>query len=331
MKLPGFEITASIENSALEIVALLERLPDLASAAKFLHLRKANRIKSIQSSLAIEANSLSLQQVSDIINGKKVLGDKKEIQEVKNAWSAYEQIDKYDPFSLKSFLKAHSLMSHALVKDVGKFRTMQVNVYKGYELLHEGAKPKEIQALMKQLFDWAKFSNVNAIIKSCIMHFVIEYIHPFEDGNGRMGRLWQTVVLNKWNKTFQWLPVETMVYQNQQGYYAALNLAGKQNNVNVFIEFMLGVIKFTIENIIASKAKKIAVINDTINDTTSDTINKQILKLLKLNPQIKAEELARAIDKSIPTVKRRLAFLKKAGLIERIGANKNGYWQVISR
>ena len=206
MKLPEFKITSTMETLALEIVDLMKHLSSLGTDKKFLHLRKDNRLKSIQSSLAIEANSLSLQQVTDIINGKKVIGDAREILEVKNAWAAYEKIEHYDPFSLDSLLEAHALLSNQLVKDSGVFRTMQVNVYKGFEHIHAGAKPKEILSLMTELFDWARGSNINAIIKSCIIHFIIEYIHPFEDGNGRIGRLWQTVILHSWDKNFQWIP-----------------------------------------------------------------------------------------------------------------------------
>ena len=335
MKLPGFEITPHIENLALGIVDLLDKLPALDTDAKFLQLRKDNRIKTIQSSLAIEANSLSLQQVADIINGKKVIGDKREIQEVKNAWAAYEKIGQYDPFSLDSLLHAHSLMSNRLVGDSGRFRTMQVNVYKGYELLHAGAKPKEIPALMTQLFDWARNSNVNAIIKSCILHFAIEYVHPFEDGNGRMGRLWQTVVLHHWNKNFQWIPVETMVYQNQQGYYAALDIADKKNSANVFIEFMLGILNFTLGTIIESrkaKANARAVSSDgrlgIKLGIKLGIIQERILSLMTENPSVTIHALAELLGISTTAMENNIAKLKALGLVTRVGARRNGHWEV---
>jgi Fic family protein len=341
MKLPAFDVTPHIESLALDIVECLDRMPALDTDAKFLHLRKANRIKSIQSSLAIEANSLSLQQVADIINGKKIIGDAREIQEVKNTWAAYEKIGQYDPFSLDSLLHAHALMSNRLLKDSGTFRTMQVNVYKGYELIHAGAKPKEIRPLMTQLFDWARNSNINAIIKSCILHFAIEYVHPFEDGNGRMGRLWQTVVLHSWDKNFQWIPVETMVYQNQQGYYAALNLADKQNSTNVFIEFMLGILKFTLGNIIESrKAKAAKEVGETaiLTDTTLGAMlgvklgvnQKRIIEEMQKDAYITAAKLAALLKISKTAVENNIAKLKAIGFITRIGADKNGHWQILS-
>jgi len=334
MKLPEFKITSTMETLALEIVDLMKHLSSLGTDKKFLHLRKDNRLKSIQSSLAIEANSLSLQQVTDIINGKKVIGDAREILEVKNAWAAYEKIEHYDPFSLDSLLEAHALLSNQLVKDSGVFRTMQVNVYKGFELIHAGAKPKEILSLMTELFDWARGSNINAIIKSCIIHFIIEYIHPFEDGNGRIGRLWQTVILHSWDKNFQWIPIETMVYQNQQGYYTALQLSSQQHNANPFIEFMLGIIKFTLENIIESrnikrKKKKLSFEDLGIKLGIKLGINQQlILKEIEKNPFITAVEIAHKINISKTAVENNIAKLKELGILQRVGARKNGYWKI---
>ena len=334
MKLPEFKITSTMETLALEIVDLMKHLSSLGTDKKFLHLRKDNRLKSIQSSLAIEANSLSLQQVTDIINGKKVIGDVREILEVKNAWAAYEKIEHYDPFSLESLLEAHALLSNQLVKDSGVFRTMQVNVYKGFELIHAGAKPKEILSLMTELFDWARGSNINAIIKSCIIHFIIEYIHPFEDGNGRIGRLWQTVILHSWDKNFQWIPIETMVYQNQQGYYTALQLSSQQHNANPFIEFMLGIIKFTLENIIESrnikrKKKKSSFEDLGIKLGIKLGINQQlILKEIEKNPFITAVEIAHKINISKTAVENNIAKLKELGVLQRVGARKNGYWKI---
>lgn len=241
-------------------------------------------------------------------------------------------IGQYDPYSLDSLLQAHALISNRLVKDSGRFRTMQVNVYKGFELIHEGAKPDEIASLMEQLFDWARNSNINAIIKSCIMHFVIEYVHPFEDGNGRIGRLWQTVVLHTWDKNFQWIPIETMVYQNQQGYYTALNLAGKQRNVNIFIEFMLGILKFTIANIVESR--KTIVISNTLTKEVDVSVNvsvkDRILDLIARNPQVTVKQMATALSLTERTIYRHIKNLRSEGTLTRVGADKTGHWQILS-
>jgi Fic family protein len=187
---------------------------------------------------------------------------------------------------------------------------------------------------MTELFDWARGSNINAIIKSCIIHFIIEYIHPFEDGNGRIGRLWQTVILHSWDKNFQWIPIETMVYQNQQGYYTALQLSSQQHNANPFIEFMLGIIKFTLENIIESrnikrKKKKSSFEDLGIKLGIKLGINQQlILKEIEKNPFITAAEIAHKINISKTAVENNIAKLKELGVLQRVGARKNGYWKI---
>ena len=264
MKLPDFNITPEIESLALEIVEILEVMDKVGDVDLLFKLRKASRIRSIQSSVAIEANSLTLEQVTDIINGRKVIGSTKEIQEVKNAWAAYEGISEYTPYSIDSFLEAHRRMSNKLVREAGKFRTVQVGVYKGFELIHDGAKPGEIRQLMNTAFEWGLKSNAHPLIKSCVMHFLIEFVHPFEDGNGRMGRLWQTVILADWQAIFQWVPVETMVYQNQYGYYNALHESELANDAAYFVVFMLNIIAYTLGLIVKSKALPDARHGETI-------------------------------------------------------------------
>jgi Fic family protein len=253
MKLPDFSITPEIESLALEIVEILEVMEKVGDIDLLFKLRRASRISSIRSSVAIEANSLTVEQVTDIINGKKVIGDPKEIQEVRNAWEAYEGINEYNPYSIDSFLEAHKRMSNKLVREAGRFRSVQVGVYKGFELIHDGAKPEEIKQLMDAAFEWGAKSNAHPLIKSCVMHFLIEFVHPFEDGNGRMGRLWQTVILAHWKPSLQWVPAETMVYQNQYGYYDALHVSEQTNNAAPFVVFMLNIIAYTLGVIVRSK------------------------------------------------------------------------------
>jgi Fic family protein len=254
VKLPDFNITEEIEGLALEIVEILEVMEKVGDVDLLFKLRRAGRISSIQSSVAIEANSLTLEQVTDIINGRKVIGDPKEIQEVKNAWDAYEGIGDYSPYSLDSFFEAHKRMSNKLVREAGRFRSVQVGVYKGFELIHDGAKPEEIRQLMESVFEWGLKSNAHPLIKSCVMHFLIEFVHPFEDGNGRVGRLWQTVILADWKPVLQWVPVETMVYQNQYGYYEALRTSEEAGDATPFVVFMLNIIAYTLGVIVRSKA-----------------------------------------------------------------------------
>lgn len=207
---------------------------------RHLHLRKDNRVRSIQSSLAIENNTLSIQQVTDIIDGKRVLGKPKEIQEVKNAYDAYEKILQFDPYNMNDFLSAHGMMTAGLTDASGHWREGDIGIYdaKG-NLIHMGARPQFVPKLMADLFAWAKTDDTPTLIKSAVMHYEIEVIHPFSDGNGRMGRLWQTVLLSAENPVFAWLPIETIVYEKQADYYAVLGKADKANDSTVFIEFML--------------------------------------------------------------------------------------------
>lgn len=199
---PPFSITDKMLKLTVEItqaVTLLE-----LQHQRDLHLRKENRIRSIHSSLAIEQNTLSLEQVTAIIAGKRVLGEPKEIREVQNAYEAYEEVFKFDPYSIENLLAAHRLMTKGLVKESGAFRERDVGVYDGNgTVVHIGARPQFVYGLVDDLFKWAKKTDIPALIKSCVVHFELEMIHPFLDGNGRMGRLWQNLLLAKWQPVFE--------------------------------------------------------------------------------------------------------------------------------
>jgi Fic family protein len=347
MKLPGFEITLEIENLAIGIVETLEKMEQVGEIKPLLRLRKDNRIRSIRSSVAIEANSLSLDQVTDIINGKEVVGDPREIQEVKNAWKAYQKIGKYRPYSLEDLLKAHTLMSNKLVRESGRFRSMQVGVYNGLELIHDGAAPEEIADLMRKTFEWGVKSNAHPLIKSCVIHFLIEFIHPFEDGNGRMGRLWQTVILSDWHQAFSCVSVETMVYHNQFGYYDALQRSERDNDAACFVEFMLKIIDHTLRAITESKetknhgaleseklAGRAGKVGINVGIREGDVginvgINARILALLKDQPSLTSTDLGILLQVSTRTIERRIKELREAGVLKRVGSNKTGYWLVL--
>lgn len=245
---PHFTITSKMLNLVVEISHKLGTLQ--VEFERNLHLRKNNRLRSIQASLAIEANSLTLEQVTDIIEGKRVLGHPKDIREVQNAYDAYDEMMNYDPYSIKDFLKAHQFLTANLVNEAGEFRSKDVGIYNSNgQLIHMGARPQFVENLVRELFIWAKQDDTPALIKSSIIHYEIEMIHPFSDGNGRIGRLWQNVVLTKWNPIFAWLPIETMVYENQQRYYQMLSLADSQNDSTGFIEFMLEMILETLSGL----------------------------------------------------------------------------------
>lgn len=202
-------------------------------------LRKDNQIRTIHSSLAIENNSLSLEQVTDVINGKRILGAPKEILEVKNAYEAYKLLHSFDPLELRDLLRAHKTLMQGLTDESGRFRSGGVGIFAGGKLVHMAPPPSLVPELMGNLLDWAKNSDTHPLIKSCVFHYEFEFIHPFSDGNGRMGRMWQTLLLGQWQPLFYWLPVETLIHERQAEYYAVLAAADKASDSAVFIEFML--------------------------------------------------------------------------------------------
>ncbi|MCX7027928.1 MAG: Fic family protein [Spirochaetes bacterium] len=180
-----------------------------------------------------------MSEVTAVIDGKVVAGKQTEVKEVKNAYEAYDKIMTFDPYAIDDFLKAHKLMTEGLVKESGKFRSGDVGVFDGDRVVHIGARPQFVPALMEELFAWAGESELHPVLKSAILHYEIETIHPFEDGNGRMGRLWQTLVLATWNSIFAWIPMESILFQNRPQYYQAIEAARNANDSGVFIEFTL--------------------------------------------------------------------------------------------
>ena len=216
------------------------------------HLRKENRIRTIQASLAIEGNSLSLEQITAILSGKRVIGPQREIIEVRNAIATYDQIDSYDPYSAQSFLSAHGILMKELVDDAGKFRRKSVGIMHGSKVAHIAPPASSVKALMNDLFSYAKKAPDSLLIKSCVFHYEMEFIHPFMDGNGRMGRLWQTLLLSKHHPVFSSLPFETIIRDTQQDYYNALAASDKLGQSTPFITYMLGVIDASLRGLTKS-------------------------------------------------------------------------------
>jgi Fic family protein len=319
--------TYTISTKAIDLVArIAEKLGEIRGAGEYnrnLRLRKINRLRSIQSSLAIENNTLSLGQVTDIIEGKRVLGLPHEIQEVKNSYRAYEHLLEYDPYKVEDFLKAHQFMTTGLVNDAGCFRSQNVGVFAGSQLIHAGASYQFVPQLVTDLFSWAKKTDVHPLIKSSIIHFELEYIHPFMDGNGRIGRLWQTLILSKWNELFAWLPVETVVYENQQAYYDALQIAGQTANSEIFIEFMLNAILQALKELPNEK------ITDIFTDINTDKLSKAELEFLEQiaghldkNGEINNYRAQLLTGKSDSSVKKYFARFVEIGLLKVEGKNK---------
>jgi Fic family protein len=222
-----------------KIVETVTKLEYGTGFKRDIRLHRKNRMRTIHSSLAIEGNSLTLGEVTAVIEGKVVAGKQTEIKEVKNAYEAYDKIMTLDPYDVKDFLKAHKLMTEGLVDEAGKFRSGDVGVFDGDVAVHIGARPQFVSDLIKDLFDWAKDSGLHPVLKSAILHYEIETIHPFADGNGRMGRLWQTLLLAKWNSIFAWIPMESVMNQNRPEYYDALYYGQHSGDSSRFIEFTL--------------------------------------------------------------------------------------------
>lgn len=213
------------------------------------HLRRENRIRTIHSSLAIEHNSLSLEQVTAILDGKRVLGNPNEIKEVQNAYEAYELMLRLDPSSVDDLLKAHKLMMNGLVPENGKFRSGGVGVFDGEVLIHIAPPEKFVSELIHSLFAWYQQSELHPLIKSAVFHYEFEFIHPFADGNGRMGRMWHSLLLGKWKELFFWLPVEELIQSRQKEYYDALGAADRQADSAGFVELMLEIIKDSLKEV----------------------------------------------------------------------------------
>ena len=320
---PPFEITSKIIELISKISEKIGEINSLQNSPHQIKLRKANRIKTIHSSLAIENNSLSIEKITAIIDGKRVLGNPNEIKEVKNSIQAYDLLLSLNPYNEKDLLKAHELMMQDLVDRNGKYRTDGVGIFDGEKVVHLAPPADRVPELMFDLFEWLKTSDVHPLIKSCVFHYEFEFIHPFQDGNGRMGRLWQTVILKDWKEVFAWLPVETLIKENQKEYYNALGVSDSAADSTKFIEFMLTLILNTIEEIIVTENKV------TQKVTQKVTVNQQkILDVIKNKPFITQEELASIVGIARKNIISNMKKLQENGLIKRIGADKNGYWQV---
>ena len=227
-------------------------------------LRKQNQIKSIHASLQIEGNTLTEQQITAIIENKRVLGPSKDIQEVQNAIKVYEAISSYKFDSVKSFLKAHDTLMAGLIERPGKFRNKGVGIVKGSKVEHIAQPAENVTYLMNNLFDYLKKNDEITLIKSCVFHYEMEIIHPFIDGNGRMGRLWQTIILMSKYPVFQYLPFETLISKSQEEYYKVLSICDKSGNSTLFIEYMLSVINNALKELLTNSIAITITQNDRL-------------------------------------------------------------------
>ena len=256
--IPPFNITNKMLKLVSDISEKVCRISITSNMNSKPHLRKNNRIKSIHSSLKIEANSLSFSQVRDVINGKTVLGEQKEIQEVKNAYNAYERLSQINPFAIDDLKQMHGIMTKYLVDEAGEFRRGEEGVFSGDRCIFMAPPARLVPKLMKNLFDWLNsYSNeIHPLIMSSVFHYEFVFIHPFSDGNGRMARLWHTAFLTKWNPIFEYIPIESQIERFQSEYYEAISKCHSEGNSNIFIEFILEQIDRILSEIIQEAPSK---------------------------------------------------------------------------
>ena len=284
---PPFTITPEIVRLVSEISETLGGFSVTNPSELPPVLRRGNRLRSIQSSLAIENNTLTLEQVTAIINGKRVLGHPREIQEVKNAFAAYEMLDRLNPLSTNDLLKAHEVLMSALVDDAGRYRSSGVGIVKGTEIVHLAPPAKRIHTLMHDLFAWLKETDAHPLVASSVFHYEFEFIHPFTDGNGRLGRLWQTLILKRWRPILAYLPVETVIKDRQKEYYHVLEKSDQQADSTAFVAFMLNAILDSLRETMKT---------DQDSDQVSDQV-KRLLRVLERNP-LSASDLMQRLDMS---------------------------------
>lgn len=327
---PPFVVTPLILNQVIEIGELMAHWAAMAGRASPL-LRKENRIRTIQASLAIEHNSLTTEQVTALMEGKRILAPAKDIQEVRNAILAYEKMSEWKSEQLSDLLQAHRVLMLGLVDNPGQLRAGNVGVYREKQLIHMAPPASQVLRLMNDLLGWLKTTELHPLIAGAVFHYEFEFIHPFADGNGRMGRLgrlWQTLILCEWRSELAWLPVETLIHYQQDRYYQVLGQCDRQSSCTPFIEFIL-------ENIISALQEglgKPSTLSEEMSEEMSSDlldIEKRILQILSNQPGRSAKSIADECEISARTVERYLKALQLKGKLQRVGATKGGIWRVL--
>lgn len=316
------------------ITALVAEIAEQLGAWKATHhgtlvpaLRRGNRIRTLQASLAIEQNTLSVEQVTAVLDGKTVLGSPQEIQEVRNAFAAYEAMTRWQPHRLADLLKGHALLMAGLMDRPGQLRSGDVGVWRGSQLLHMAPPASRVAILVNQLLGWLRQTDAHPLVASTAFHYEFEFIHPFADGNGRLGRLWQTLILSRWQPILAWLPVETVVRQRQQAYYAALAHADASSDCSGFIEFMLQAIADSLREAIQAPVSVETSVEMTVE--RGQTTPALVLAALGRQPELTLAEVALQIGRTLRTVERVAAKLQSEGKLRHLGPRKGGRWQVV--
>lgn len=316
---PPYSITDKMLNYVSEIMKKLGEANYFENLNRYPELIRKTRIQSIHSSLAIENNQLSLFQVEDVINGKMVIGEKKDIQEVKNAYQAYDELENLNPYSMQELKRIHGMMTFLTLENNGQFRNHEEAVYDGDEVIFVAPPAKRVHSLMEQLFDWLNQAQetMHPLILSSIFHYEFVFIHPFTDGNGRMARLWQTAILAKWEKAFAYMPIESLIKKHQNEYYQAIHDCNQAGNSNGVIEFMLNMIHQTIYEMAKTKE---------MEDTSALLLSESEIKIVecvKKNVLISVKEITEKTEIPDRTVRRILKKLRDKNILETVGNSEN--------
>ncbi len=311
---PPYKITSKILKLSTQISEELTKLQFTGTQKINPMLRKKNRIKTLAGTLEIEGNFLGEEKITAILDGKRVLGTVKELAEVQGAIKAYEKLDEFRYDELDDLLLAHKILMEEILTTAGSFRSVNVKVGE-----HIAPQPNMINELMINLFSWLKNSDEHMLLKSCIFHYEFEFIHPFSDGNGRIGRLWQSVILNSFNPIFSLLPTESIVRDYQEEYYKAIENSTELGESTSFIEFMLEMILKSIQTTLKSDQK---------SNYKSD---QKVLALMKENSKITIHELMEKLSMSESGIKKVIKKLKDENIISRVGSLKSGHWEIISK
>lgn len=307
---PPFSITPEILRTVGEIERLIGRIEGIEQPKPQPHLRKANRARTIQGSLAIEGNTLDIDQVTALLDGKRVIGRKEEIQEALNAIATYNMMAKFDPFSPESLLKAHQIMMDQLIPGPGTWRTRNVGILKGSKVGHIAPKADRVPHLMDDLFHFLRADDIHPLIQSCVFHYELEFIHPFQDGNGRIGRFWQTLLLYHYHPAFEFIPIESLIRDHQQEYYAALEASDRSGDSTAFVHFSLGIILQSLEDFFSTFSPKPLSATERLSRAKEHFVHREFSRKHYL-------ELYKTI--STATASRDLKQAAEAGLLSKSG------------
>ncbi len=332
---PPLTLTPALLNRVAAIAEALGRWSARQDALPSPRLRRENRIHTIQASLAIEQNSLSIEQVSALFDGQRVIGPARDIQEVRNAITAYDALPRWDPSNPQHLLEAHGLLMAGLIDAPGRLRSGGVGIYRGDQLVHMAPPAARVPGLVDDLLAWLAASTWHPLLVSCVAHYELEFIHPFADGNGRLGRLGQTLILSRWNPLLAWLPIEEVIRSRQQGYDESLGQADQLGDLEPFVAYQLEAIHDALRSEIGLKirsemsSEKGSELAAEIGATPGAAIDALILRDLATEPTLSARRLAERLQLSQRAVEKHLAALQQKWRLLRHVSPRAGYWQVL--